>query len=92
MEEAHERHERQKYQALVLECQQNGWRARNLPVEVGCRGFAEGFWYSLGQLGIKGKARKHLIGSMTKQAEVASWRIWLNHNKQWLNGPSSNIE
>ena len=39
MEEAYER-KRAKYQYLVGECQQRGWRPWCLPVEVGCRGFA----------------------------------------------------
>ena len=36
MEEAHER-KLKKYQALIFESQQNGWKAWNLPVEVSCR-------------------------------------------------------
>lgn len=88
MEEAHE-FKRKKYQALILDCQQNGWKAWNLPVEVGCRGFAgRALWRTLGQLGIEGLARKQLISSMTKQAEVASRWIWLNRDKRWEKGTS----
>ncbi|KAL0172855.1 hypothetical protein M9458_033166, partial [Cirrhinus mrigala] len=54
LEEAHER-KLKKYQSLILESQQNGWKAWNLPVEVGCRG-------TLGLLGIEGMARKRLVG------------------------------
>ena len=39
MEVAYER-KLKKYQAIILESQQNGWKAWNLPVEVGCSGFA----------------------------------------------------
>ena len=39
MEVAYER-KLKKYQALLLESQQSGWKAWNLPVEVGCSGFA----------------------------------------------------
>lgn len=38
IEEAHEQMLR-TYQSLILESQQRGWRAWNLPVEVCCRGF-----------------------------------------------------
>ena len=38
IEEAYER-KRNKYQDLVADCQQRGWRVWCLPVEVGCRGF-----------------------------------------------------
>ena len=38
IEEAYER-KRNKYQDLVTDCQQRGWRVWCLPVEVGCRGF-----------------------------------------------------
>ncbi|KAJ7998421.1 hypothetical protein DPEC_G00204760 [Dallia pectoralis] len=39
IEKAHER-KLGKYQSLISESQQGGWRAWNLPVEVGCRGFS----------------------------------------------------
>ena len=38
MEDAHQR-KRLKYQELVMECQDNRWRAWCMPVEVGCWGF-----------------------------------------------------
>lgn len=41
-----------KYQSLILESQQRGWRAWNHPVEVGCRGFSgQSLWRALGVLG-----------------------------------------
>lgn len=39
LEEAFER-KLSKYTGQVNDCQQSGWRAKCLPVEVGCRGFA----------------------------------------------------
>ena len=35
---AHERKEN-RYEALVGECEEAGWKAMHFPVEVGCRGF-----------------------------------------------------
>ncbi|KAK0144509.1 hypothetical protein N1851_017138 [Merluccius polli] len=70
MEEAHEC-KLKKYQALIFESQQNGWKAWNLPVEVGCRGFAgQSLWRALGLLGIEGPARKWLVANITKQADM----------------------
>ncbi len=39
IEEANER-KRAKYQELVEECRERGWRTFYEPIEVGCRGFA----------------------------------------------------
>jgi len=32
-------HKKAKYEDLIQECRQAGWKARNYPVEVGCRWF-----------------------------------------------------
>ncbi|KAL1276035.1 hypothetical protein QQF64_035658 [Cirrhinus molitorella] len=83
MEEAYER-KLKKYQGLILESQQNGWKAWNLPVEVGCRGFAgQSLWRTLGLLGIEGMARKRLVGKVTEQAESASHWIWIQREVRW---------
>lgn len=72
MEEAQER-KREKYQELVEDCRRNGWKTRCMPVEVGCRGFAN---YSLskayGTLGITGENRRRAIGRNVEAAEKAS--------------------
>lgn len=48
-----------KYQPLILESKQKGWQAWNLPVEVGCWGFAvQSLWKALGLLRISGPAWK----------------------------------
>lgn len=39
LEEAFER-KLSKYKGFASDCKQAGWRARCIPVEVGCRGFA----------------------------------------------------
>ena len=58
IDEAQER-KRLKYQELVEKCQDKGWKAWCLPVEVGCRVFpAQSLWITLGMLGVTGKERK----------------------------------
>ena len=81
-----------KYRALIFKSQQNGWKAWNHPVEVGFRGFAEQLlWRVLGMLGIEGPARKWLVANITKQAEAASWWIWIMRNKWWQSQPGDGL-
>lgn len=76
--------ELKKYQPLILESQQNGWKAWNLSVEVGCSGFAGlSLWKALGLLGINGLARKRLVVSITNQSEAASRWIWIQREVRW---------
>ncbi len=85
IEEAHER-KLGKYQSLISESQQRGWRAWNLPVEVGCRGFpGQSLWRALGMLGVRGATHKDLVNNISKQAETASRWLWLKRSEQWLN-------
>ena len=54
MEEANER-KREKYQDLVDECKEKGWKTWCWPIEVGSRGFAgQSMWRMLKNLGIVG--------------------------------------
>lgn len=63
LEEALER-KLSKYTGLVSDCQQAGWRARGLPVEVGCRGFAaHSLTRAFSSLGIEGVRRRRAICS-----------------------------
>ena len=92
MEEAYER-KLKKYQDLILESQQNGWKAWNLPVEVGCRGFAgRSLWKALGLLGIEGLARKRLVANITKRAEEASRWIWIQREVLWQSRPAEGLQ
>lgn len=76
IEEAHER-KLGKYQPLTQQCQQVGWRACKLPVEVGCRRFpGQSLWSALSRLGIKGPSRRRLMANITKRAETASRWVW----------------
>ena len=69
IEEAHEQ-KLKKYQSIILESQQNGWRVWNLPIEVGCRGFAGIITLeSSGAAGIEGVAWRKLMADVRKQAK-----------------------
>jgi len=77
MEEAFERKE-EKYDGLVSDCHNQGWKARCLPVEVGCRGFAAKSLYgAYTALGITGERRRRAIGKTTEAAEKASRWLWI---------------
>lgn len=69
LEDAFER-KLSKYEGLVSNCKQAGWRVRCIPVEVGCRGFAA---YSLAiafrEMGIEGVSRRTAIRSTTDATE-----------------------
>ncbi len=57
IEEANER-KRAKYQELVEECRERGWRTFYEPIEVGCRGFAgRSLCKVLSRLGVTGWPR-----------------------------------
>ena len=72
MEEANER-KREKYQDLVDECKEKGWKTWCWPIEVGSRGFAgQSMLRMLKNLGIVGNQRKRLVDKTTKAAERAS--------------------
>ena len=83
VEEANER-KRLKYQDLVADCQNNGYRTWCFPVEVGCRGFAaQSLWRALGSLGINGLERKRTIGEVCRAAENASRWVWRKREEGW---------
>jgi hypothetical protein len=83
IEEANER-KRIKYQQLVQDCRENGWKTWCLPIEVGCRGFAgQSLWSALRQLGITGIDRKKAIGEACEEAEKASRWVWIKRDESW---------
>ncbi|KAK0136942.1 hypothetical protein N1851_026875 [Merluccius polli] len=62
------------------------------PVEVSCRGFAgQSLWRALGLLGIEGPARKRLVANITKQAEAASWGIWMKWIERGQSQPGDGL-
>ena len=83
--EAHERKER-RYDKLVEECEDAGWKTLQFSVEVGCRGFvAESTrrWLKVAGLGMKQQAR--LIRQVQEQVEKASHWIWLKRDDSTWN-------
>ncbi len=71
LEEAFER-KLAKYEGLVSECRQAGWRARCLPIKVGSRGFADrSLCRAFSLLGINGVRRRRAIYNTTEAAEEA---------------------
>ncbi|VDI62323.1 Hypothetical predicted protein [Mytilus galloprovincialis] len=87
IEDAYER-KRLKYQDLLAECRDNGWRVWLFPVEVGSRGFVgQSMWRALRALGIVGGERSKLIGNLCKRAETgagtASMWLWRKRSEQW---------
>nr|BAC82598.1 reverse transcriptase [Takifugu rubripes] len=87
LEEANER-KRAKYANLVIECQNNGWKARCEPVEVGCRGFAgQSLPRTLKLLGVKGQLCRRAIKTIVEAAEKASRWLWIRRGDPWSSGP-----
>ena len=84
MEEAFER-KREKYESLVNDCHKQGWKARCLSVEVGCRGFAgQSLCRAYTALGITGESRRRAIRNNTEAAEKASRWLWIKIVDPWL--------
>ena len=76
---------RLKYEQIVQEGRQNGWKVRVWAVEVGCRGFpAMSMSTLMKDLGYKGGERKKAIERIGKVAEEASQSLWkASHFKKW---------
>ena len=74
---AHERKEK-RYEALVVGCEEAGWKARHFPVEVGCRGFIAASvqkWMRVAGLGWK--KEKAMTRALQETVEKASHWIWV---------------
>ena len=75
--EAYER-KRLKYADIAAEAEQRGWRARVLPVEVGCRGFvATSTTKLLKGMGVRGQAFPQAVKSLSEAAERSSRWLWI---------------
>jgi hypothetical protein len=84
MEEANER-KRAKYANLVEECRRRGWRARCVPIEVGCRGFAaRSLCKAYSMLGVTGARQRKAIKTTTEAAEKASRWLWIKRGDPWV--------
>ncbi len=83
IEEANER-KRAKYQELVEECRERGWRTFYEPIEVGCRGFAgRSLCKVLSRLGVTGVAKRRAIQSASEAAEKATRWLWIKRADPW---------
>ena len=77
LEEAHER-KRTKYERLVINCREQGWKARCMPIQVGCRGFVgHSLHRALSVRGITGGVRSRDIKNTTEAAEKALRWLWI---------------
>ena len=84
LENAHECKEAKKYQPLLEDCQDRGWKTWSLPVEIRWRDFvSQSFWRCLGILGIKGKSRNAATSSIGELTETASRWLWNKKEEQW---------
>lgn len=74
---AHERKE-DRYEALVEECEEAGWKATHFPVEVGCRGFiAMSVRKWLKTAGLGPKKENAVTKELQETVEKASHWIWV---------------
>ena len=81
--EAHES-KRTKYEHLVINCRKQGWKARCMPIKVGCRGFVgHSVHRALGVLGITGGVRSRANKNITEAAEKASRWLWIQREGSW---------
>ena len=74
---AHERKEN-RYEALVGECEEAGWKTMHFPVEVGCRGYiATSITKWMRVAGLCTKKRNILTKALQETVEKASHWIWV---------------
>ena len=84
LEESHEI-KRNKYEDLLNEARQNGWKAHHFPVEVGCRGFpSRSMRFMLKSLGMPPAKCKTACKRIGEEAERCSRWLWLRHKDKWL--------
>ena len=73
----HQRKEN-RYEALVGECEEAGWKAMHFPVEVGCRGYiATSITKWMRVAGLCTKKRNILTKALQETVEKASHWIWV---------------
>ena len=78
--DAHERKDR-RYERLVEECEEAGWRAVHFPIEVGCRGFigtSVRRWMKIAGIGQREGSR--VLRKVQETVERASHWIWLKRD------------
>jgi hypothetical protein len=84
MNESHE-YKAAKYEGLVQEIRQAGYRPHLFPVEIGARGMAGASAYSLlKRLGLPNQVRSRYLKQLAEAAERASCWIWSKRKiKEW---------
>ena len=87
-EKVSERHEfkKSKYDHLAVEAGLKGWSVVNLPVEVGCRGFAcKSLSHMWRKLGMSGSSLRKANSKTAREAERCYRWLWLRrNNSDWL--------
>ena len=74
-----------KYDQLVADCENRGWKTFYFPVEVGSRGFYNtSLTKCLAALGIPRGRRKPILDDASRTALRASYFIWLNRRNQHM--------
>ena len=75
-----------RYEKLIEECEDAGWSAMHLSVEVGCRGYiGERLrkWFTL--IGVNNRDKNNVMKEIQHTAEKASHWIWLKReDDNWL--------
>ena len=73
---------------LGAEAEQQGWKVRICPVEVGCRGFvAKSVVSLLRELDVSGQSVRKIVKEVSDEAVKSSQWIWIRRSKSsW--GPS----
>lgn len=84
MSESHE-YKAAKYEGLMQEIKQAGYRPHMFPVEIGARGMAGASAYSLlKKLGLSSQVRSRYLKQLAEAAERASCWIWSRRKeKEW---------
>ena len=67
----------EKYSGLAKDLEDNGFRVKLMPVEVGLRGLVEKSAYTfLTQIGLSSRERTKAMAKMSEAVEAASCWIW----------------
>lgn len=75
---------REKYKGRINDCHIQGWKARCLPVEVGCRGFAgQSLCRAYTALYITSERKRRAIYNSTEASEKAFRWLWVKTVDLW---------
>ena len=67
-----------KYEKLVNNCKENGWKTWCFPFEIGCRGFiGRSANRAMSIIGLTGKEKVKMLRDASDQAERASNWLWM---------------